>query len=278
MNIIKYGLIALFLIFLAGVPAHASPDPVADTRQIMAGSVGTPSAKAAYLSGARDGWTSFKGALGAYKAVRAAEMPPVVVPPPVPLPGAKPIMADDGDSLSILWGGNWTGIYAATRPDIDFRGFAVGGSGIDGVEARFATIAQLRPAWYMLDIGANDAYDLARFPTAQAYADRIFALAARARGVGARAIIGAIIAQTNPSAAYQSGFNQRAREINAILRTAVGKQIDAFIPFDSDPRLGTIAGMSNTANSSDGVHPNAAYPVMAAIAKPYIDAVVDQYL
>jgi hypothetical protein len=56
----------------------ASSDPVADTRQIMAGTVTTTRVKNAYLSGANDGTTAFKGALSAYKAVRAAE-PPLTV-------------------------------------------------------------------------------------------------------------------------------------------------------------------------------------------------------
>jgi hypothetical protein len=56
----------------------ASTDPVADTRQIMAGTVTTTKIKNEYLSGARDTTTVFQGALKAYKAVRAAESKPTV--------------------------------------------------------------------------------------------------------------------------------------------------------------------------------------------------------
>src|SRR5690349_13269379 len=73
-------------------------DPVADTRAILAGTVTTKSVKTEYLSGKRDTTAAFKGALAAYKALRAAEEPPVVIPPPVSgyvpalsLAGGKPL-------------------------------------------------------------------------------------------------------------------------------------------------------------------------------------------
>lgn len=59
--------------------AIASSDPVADTRQIMAGTVTTKSIKDAYLRGDRDNTTPFKGALEAYKRVTGWVAPP---PPP----------------------------------------------------------------------------------------------------------------------------------------------------------------------------------------------------
>jgi hypothetical protein len=75
-------LVAALCLAALAVPAIASTDPVADTRQIMAGTVTTLSTKKAYLSGARDGTAAFQGALAAYKGVRAAEAPP---PPPAPI-------------------------------------------------------------------------------------------------------------------------------------------------------------------------------------------------
>lgn len=74
------------ILALAALVCIASTDPVADTRQIMAGTVTTKSTKNAYLSGARDNTTAFKGALSAYKAVRAAEQPPAPMPMPAPPP------------------------------------------------------------------------------------------------------------------------------------------------------------------------------------------------
>jgi hypothetical protein len=101
---------AFAVLFIA--PAFASSDPVADTRQIMAGTVSTKSVKQAYLSGAKDGTTAFKGALTAYKGVRAAEPPltvtcadgtavnapgacPMVMPPPQPVV-TEPVVSQNG--------------------------------------------------------------------------------------------------------------------------------------------------------------------------------------
>ena len=49
----------------------------------MAGTVTTTKVKNEYLSGARDGTTMFKGALAAYKGVRAAEVLPTPTAGPV---------------------------------------------------------------------------------------------------------------------------------------------------------------------------------------------------
>lgn len=83
--------VALIFVLLFGTLAYASTDPVKDTRQIMAGTVTTTKVKNEYLSGARDGTTAFRGALSAYKAVRAAE----VVIAPVPTPAPSPTVAYD---------------------------------------------------------------------------------------------------------------------------------------------------------------------------------------
>jgi hypothetical protein len=74
-HIVLWGVVALFAVILFASLAHASGDPVADVRQIMAATVTTKSVKQAYLSGSRDGTAAFQGALSAYKAVRAAEAP-----------------------------------------------------------------------------------------------------------------------------------------------------------------------------------------------------------
>lgn len=66
---------------LATAGAAIAYDPVVDTRKILAGTVSTQAIKNEYLSGRRDLTTAFKGALAAYKAVRAAEAPPP--PPPI---------------------------------------------------------------------------------------------------------------------------------------------------------------------------------------------------
>ena len=82
----KYALALAVLLSSVPTMALASADPVADTRQILAGTVTKGGATyKAYLSGAKDNTTAFKGALAAYKAVRAAEQPVIVPPAPTPL-------------------------------------------------------------------------------------------------------------------------------------------------------------------------------------------------
>lgn len=96
---ILWGVVALFAVILFASLAHASGDPVADVRQIMAATVTTKSVKQAYLSGARDGTTAFQGALAAYTAVRAAEVP--VAPAATPLVGLTAI-ADNFDTTAAI--------------------------------------------------------------------------------------------------------------------------------------------------------------------------------
>ena len=94
------------LLMLASTSALAY-DPVQDTRSILAGTVTTARVKNEYLSGARDGTTAFKGALAAYKAVRAAEAPvpaPAItgwLPSPT-LAGLAPIADDFDPALAVV--------------------------------------------------------------------------------------------------------------------------------------------------------------------------------
>jgi hypothetical protein len=93
------GLLAFWLPWAA----MASNDPVADVRQIMAGTVSTKSVKQAYLSGARDSTAAFQGALAAYKAIRAAEKPPA--PPPASGWVAAPLKAGGYARLKVAGSG-----------------------------------------------------------------------------------------------------------------------------------------------------------------------------
>jgi hypothetical protein len=115
-DILMKRLLLALAALLGAAAGIASTDPVKDTRQIMAGTVTTSKVKNEYLSGARDGTAIFKGALNAYKAVRAAEAP-VVIPPVVPpvsigITGAAPIP----DTFSIA---NWIepAVAEGTSPD-----------------------------------------------------------------------------------------------------------------------------------------------------------------
>jgi hypothetical protein len=104
-NVLLWALVAAFAGILFANLAHASADPVADVRQIMAATVTTKSVKQAYLSGARDNTTAFQGALTAYKAVRAAEaapVPPVVLPPSSGTVAPLTAIQDNFDAASAI--------------------------------------------------------------------------------------------------------------------------------------------------------------------------------
>ena len=83
------------LIFLAGISslATASTDYTADSRKLSAaalcGATNT-TCQQAYISGAKDGTAAFKRVKTTYVAIRAAEVPPVPVPPPAPPPSPPP--------------------------------------------------------------------------------------------------------------------------------------------------------------------------------------------
>lgn len=89
-HVVLWVLVAITAVALFASLAIASTDPVKDTRQIMAGTVTTTKVKNEYLSGARDSSSVFRGALSAYKAMRAAEVP---VPAPTPVPAPVPTTA-----------------------------------------------------------------------------------------------------------------------------------------------------------------------------------------
>jgi hypothetical protein len=118
-NVLLWALVAAFAGILFANLAHASADPVADVRQIMAATVTTKSVKQAYLSGARDNTTAFQGALTAYKAVRAAEaapVPPVVLPPSSGTVAPLTPIADNFPTANGIATASW-GIPPSMAPD-----------------------------------------------------------------------------------------------------------------------------------------------------------------
>ena len=81
----------ILLLATVATPALASPDPIADTRAILAGTVTTKASKAMYTSGKNDGTAAFKGALSVVKSLYFAPVaPPAPVPVPTPVPAPVP--------------------------------------------------------------------------------------------------------------------------------------------------------------------------------------------
>lgn len=182
-----------------------------------------------------------------------------------PAPSGLSGVLDEGDSISVFWGGNHTGIYAAAHPNVAYHGQAVGGSNLqrsgNDLAARFDADAALRPAYVTILVGANDLGEVglnwAQFTTTQAYLDALFAYVAKWKATGAKVALGTILPQCRPG--NPNGINDRVNAnravVNAAIRAAAGAKIDAVIDYAADPDLGLDAAACNTTWYQDGLHP-----------------------
>lgn len=164
----------------------------------------------------------------------------------------------EGDSISFFWGGNHTGIYAATRPNVSVKGLAVGGAGIGGtggntLVARFLSLVGLAPDYVTVLIGAND---LSGYASTQAWLDALFDYVAKVKATGAKVAVGTVlpICESRYGASAVT-HNIRRRDVNAAIRAAVGTRIDAVIDFSADADMGTDPAACDTRWYVDGVHP-----------------------
>lgn len=198
---------------------------------------------------------------------------PEPTPTPVPTPATTPTPApsglagvlDEGDSISVFWGGNHTGIYAAAHPDVTYHGQAVGGSSLQGsgndLTTRFDADAAFRPAYVTILVGANDlsvvGLDWAQFKSTQAYIDALFTYVAKWKATGAKVALGTVLPQCLPG--NPNGSNTRVNAnraiINTAIRAAAGTKIDAVIDYAADPDIGSDAAACNTTWYHDGLHP-----------------------
>ncbi|NUT00783.1 MAG: DUF1996 domain-containing protein [Sphingomonas sp.] len=202
----------------------------------------------------------WNGNLGNGKAIRAgSNFVTTASPRLVPLPSAPSakVLASDGDSISVTWGGNHTGMYAAAHPDVKHCGLAVGGSGIDGLNQRVPNVVACNPKVLTVLIGANDMYSWNPAVTTQMWLDKLWIYTDAMRARGYKVAVGTILPQYNASnAAYTAEFNRRRRdEANPGIRAAVGKHIDAVIDFAADPVMGPDSAAQDRSLYSDGLHP-----------------------
>ena len=134
--------------------------------------------------------------------------PPPPSPPPPPTPTGPDVLSE-GDSISVFWGGNHTGIYASTRPNLSFRGLAVGGSGMAQLEARKAVVLNAHPKVVTVFDCAND---MLNFATAQDFVTVLFSYVADVRATGAKVAV----ATVSPRRSLPSRASSSAR-LNAVL-------------------------------------------------------------
>lgn len=175
---------------------------------------------------------------------------PAPTPTPTPTASGTPLVVSEGDSISVFWGGNHTGIYAASRPTIQFKGLAVGGSGIDSLKARQAAVLALKPSVVSVFIGANDLASAWQYPATGDWLNALFSYTDTLRRNGSKVVVATVLPQT--SAAH----NARRAEANAAIRAAVtSHRIDGVIDFAADPVMGAEAAAGDKSLYQDGLHP-----------------------
>jgi hypothetical protein len=175
----------------------------------------------------------------------------------------------EGDSISVFWGGNHTGIYAATHPTVTFLGHAVGGSTLNdptngnGLIQRQAADLALHPKVMTVLIGANDlnvvGLNWSLYPSTQAYLDALFAYIAPFRAAGTKVAVATVLPQCttgDPQSGADLRTNTNRVSVNNGIRAAVGTKIDAVIDFAADPVMGPDAAACDTAlYQPGGLHP-----------------------
>ncbi len=196
--------------------------------------------------------------LSAVPASAAAPVPaPAPSPTPTPAASGSGVLSE-GDSISVFWGGNHTGLYAASHPKVTFYGKAVGGSGVSDLEARADADLALHPRLLTVLIGAND---LQAAGGARAWLEQLFRYTARFKAAGVTVAVGTLLPVNIPDQPrYTSVHNERRQIVNAELRAAVGHEIDAVIDFAADPAMGPDTAPLDKALYKDGLHPTDGAP------------------
>ncbi|MBB3347833.1 SGNH/GDSL hydrolase family protein [Sphingomonas sp. BK069] len=184
----------------------------------------------------------------------AAEPAPAATPSATAAPAASGSgVLSEGDSISVFWGGSHTGLYAASHPKVTFYGKAVGGSGVNDLEARADADLALHPRLLTVLIGAND---LQAAGGARAWLEQLFRYTARFKAAGVTVAVGTLLPINIPDQPrYTSVHNERRQIVNAELRAAVGHEIDAVIDFAADPVMGPDTAPLDKTLYKDGLHP-----------------------
>lgn len=211
-------------------------------------------------------WVVFV-ALTANSAERAIAMQPAT--------SALGGFASEGDSISVTWGGNYTGIYARSRPKVRHCGLASGG-GIDTIAARADKVVACNPAVLTILVGAHG---LAERAGTEYFLRKLFAYSDAMRARGIKVAVATILPEYHPeNPQYDAIFSRRRADANEAIRAAVGSHIDAVIDFAADPVMGPDAAAKDVKLYRDGTHPTDGCGLgcggqgrLAAIYSPVVD-------
>jgi len=183
--------------------------------------------------------------------------------------------ASEGDSISVTWAGNYTGIYAKSHPKVRHCGLASGG-GIDTIAARTDKVLACHPAVLTILVGAHG---LAERAGTNYFLRKLFAYSDGLRAQGIKVAVATILPEYHPeNPPYDAIFSKRRAEANAAIRAAVGTHIDAVIDFAADPVMGPDVAARDVSLYRDGTHPTDGCGVgcggqgkLAAIYSPVVD-------
>lgn len=189
------------------------------------------------------------------------------------------MLVSEGDSISIFWAGNHTGMYASAHPNVEFHGNAVSGSRITAavsgnglLQRRIADLA-LKPDYVTVFIGANDLGD-GTYASPQAWLDALWSYVASIKASGAKVAVATLLPICKPDLpAYTSTNNARRAVVNPAIRQAVGTKIDAVIDFAADPAMGPDAAACDRKWYKDGLHPTEGTGGQSVLARVYTQAV-----
>lgn len=194
------------------------------------------------------------------EALPAPAPSPTPVAPPAAGPGPL-VVVSEGDSISLMWSGSHTGIYAAAHPSIVFHGNAKGGARINdanggnGVVQRLPTLVAQKPTVVTLLIGANDLGD-GQYASTGAWLDALWSYVASVKATGAKVAVGTVLPICMPSMQdYTNRNNERRVVVNAAIRDAVGTKIDGVFDLAADPVMGPDAAACDLTLYKDGLHP-----------------------
>lgn len=187
--------------------------------------------------------------------------------------------ASEGDSISVSWGGNYTGIYANSRPKIRHCPLASGG-GIDAIAARADKVFACNPKVLTILVGAHG---LAERAGASYFLRRLFAYTDGLRARRIKVAVATILPEYHPqNPTYDLIFSKRRNEANAAIRAAVGTHIDAVIDFAADPVMGPDSAAKDVSLYHDGTHPTDGCGIgcggqgrLASIYTPVVDRLLE---
>ena len=160
------------------------------------------------------------------------------------------MVVSEGDSISVTWGGNYTGMYAKSRDDIEFHGMAKGGSGLSGLEKRLPDVLAFKPDLVSILIGAND---LAEYETADAYAERLKAYVDEVKASGASVVVGTVLPKQTALVDRSAKHNRLRAALSDILKEA--DWVDGIFDVGAEEEMGPDFAPNDRTLYTDGIHP-----------------------